>query len=308
MSIYASTLATLAPLTPPEADAKLDSALVEYARAQQLAEAAKDRRDRAVKRYAESAPEHVAERQREYDRTLERYTEARAVLHAHDANFAAKNGWTRAWIVPNGHVHTSRRCSTCFDTTQFGLVAQFSGMDAAEIVDAAGSRACTICFPTAPITKAPHPDMLHRSEREAAAARAERERRSAEKKAAAAAKAVYGDDGEPLKIWHTYRDGSRSSDTIKTETSAKTRLNDVLYSAVFEAGLVLRPLAHRPVNEDHGRNADDIVRSLARKHGVAVEVESAEALKRLAKKDKDLAANLRRIKNVPGSELDWDAS
>ncbi len=60
-------------------------------------------------------------------------------------------GWSRAFIVSGGHVHSSTNCHTCFTTTVFYGVPQCSGMDEVEIVELAGERACTVCYPTAPV-------------------------------------------------------------------------------------------------------------------------------------------------------------
>lgn len=58
--------------------------------------------------------------------------------------------WTRAFLVTDGHVHSSMECSTCFPTTEFSWLVQFADHNEAEIVEAAGERACTVCYPTAP--------------------------------------------------------------------------------------------------------------------------------------------------------------
>ncbi len=60
-------------------------------------------------------------------------------------------GWSRAFIVSGGHVHSSTNCHTCFTITVFYGVPQCSGMNEDEIVELAGERACTVCYPTAPV-------------------------------------------------------------------------------------------------------------------------------------------------------------
>jgi hypothetical protein len=60
-------------------------------------------------------------------------------------------GWSRAFIVSGGHVHKTMSCHTCYSTTVFYGVPQCSGMDEDEIVELAGERACTVCYPTAPV-------------------------------------------------------------------------------------------------------------------------------------------------------------
>lgn len=58
--------------------------------------------------------------------------------------------WTRAFLVTDGHVHSSTECSTCFETTRFTWLVDLAAKDEAEIVELAGERACTVCYPTAP--------------------------------------------------------------------------------------------------------------------------------------------------------------
>ena len=99
---------------------------------------------------------------------------------------AQYTGWTRAFVVPEGHVHRSMNCSTCYPTTAFGWVTDMSGSTEAEIIEAAGSRACTVCYPNAPVD-APAGRIFHATE---VAAQAAREERAAKKAAADAKKAA----------------------------------------------------------------------------------------------------------------------
>ncbi|HTW07063.1 MAG TPA: hypothetical protein VME46_06125, partial [Acidimicrobiales bacterium] len=55
--------------------------------------------------------------------------------------------WTRAFVVPGGHVHRSMDCSTCHPTTRFAWLPDYSGADEAKIVEDACERACTVCYP-----------------------------------------------------------------------------------------------------------------------------------------------------------------
>jgi hypothetical protein len=112
--------------------------------------------------------------------------------------FNRRGGWTRAWAVPNGHVHQSTACSTCFPTTRFGWLSQVSGMNEAEIVAQAGERACTRCYPSAPVN--PKPCQLWTIEEQAERASAQQVAAvKAEKAAAKAAKAITNPDGSPLR-------------------------------------------------------------------------------------------------------------
>ncbi len=60
-------------------------------------------------------------------------------------------GWARFFIVPGGHIHSSRRCSTCYVTTMFGWLPALSGLTEADAVAAHGPLLCSVCYPSAPV-------------------------------------------------------------------------------------------------------------------------------------------------------------
>lgn len=73
-----------------------------------------------------------------------------------DEEFAIRGGWPRAFIVTNkdGHVHSSMNCSTRNrgqSDKQFAWMTDYSGDTEDEIVADAGWRACTLCYPDAPV-------------------------------------------------------------------------------------------------------------------------------------------------------------
>jgi hypothetical protein len=134
-----------------------------------------------------------------------------------NAEYARRGGWPRVWLVPGGHAHRSRSCHSLFADTTLVLAPRdirkndMSGATEEEIVAAAGDRACTHCYPSAPVEPGPS-SLRTRSEEEEAQARAEREAKrqaAAEKKAA---KAIANPDGSRIK-----RDGW----TINTEAEAR---------------------------------------------------------------------------------------
>ena len=109
----------------------------------------------------------------------------------YEAEFSRRGGWTRAFLVVTsgtGHVHSSQRCHTCYPTTQFHWVTKLSGHDEAEIVEAAGERACTVCYPSAPAYVLNRPTALFTKDEEAK--QAAREEREAKKAAAQAASII----------------------------------------------------------------------------------------------------------------------
>lgn len=118
-----------------------------------------------------------------------------------EAEYEARGRWTRAFLVNNtsGHVHSSMSCSSCFPTTAYKWVTDLSGATEAEIIDAAGWRACTVCFPDAPVEALKgETRLLSDEDVDKAARKAERDAATAAKKAKAAADACPMPNGEPL--------------------------------------------------------------------------------------------------------------
>ena len=142
-----------------------------------------------------------------------------------EAEFAARGGWTRAFMVrnTNGHVHSTMNCSTCFPTTIFGWMPEWSGRNQEEIIDAAASSACTICFPDAPVDK---PSIMELAD--VKAAREEREAAKAERDAKKAAKTI-----EATRVTdYVLRDGTPQMFTISTMAAARAWLTDHFCSMV----------------------------------------------------------------------------
>ena len=56
--------------------------------------------------------------------------------------------WTRAFLVinANGHIHSSMDCNTCFSTTRYTWLIQYSNDNEADIVSDAGKDAVRIYF------------------------------------------------------------------------------------------------------------------------------------------------------------------
>lgn len=98
----------------------------------------------------------------------------------------ATHGWNRYFWVQNagGHLHTTTHCTTCFATTRFGWVTAVSGKSYEEVVEEYGTDVCTVCIPSAPVMKGWG---TSKSQKEKAAARAEREAKRNERAAKVAA-------------------------------------------------------------------------------------------------------------------------
>lgn len=137
-----------------------------------------------------------------------------------DTEYQRRGGWTRAFLVSNngGHVHSSMACSTCFPTTQFHWLPEYSGKPEAEIVEDAGERACTVCYPSAPVDVLRRPTKIF-SEDEKKAQQA-REERASKKAAAEAAQITF--------TWTEY--GRTQEKTFKTLRAATNALASALGS------------------------------------------------------------------------------
>lgn len=121
--------------------------------------------------------------------------------------------WTRAFLVQgnNGHVHSSMYCSTCNkgnEPTQFVWMIDYSGASEEQIVEDAGERACTVCYPTAPVSVLSRPTkMFGPDEIAAAKAREEREQAKAKRQADKIAKGLTADGSELVVEWTEVRGG-----------------------------------------------------------------------------------------------------
>lgn len=119
-----------------------------------------------------------------------------------------RGGWTRAYLaVTNGkgHVHNTRNCRTCHNgetPTLLHWMTEYSGKSEAEIIRAAGERACSVCYPHAPTEDRARPSLMFSDEEiQAAEARRVRDEAKAKKAADKAAKAITDADGGPLKVY-----------------------------------------------------------------------------------------------------------
>lgn len=159
-----------------------------------------------------------------YEQQITLYETSLAALRAeaapYEAEFVARGGWTRYFLVTNsnGHVHRERNCITCFDTTQYGWLPELSDCDEAAMIVEFGEKACTVCFPNAPTNPA-----FHAPGRRDAAAKAER---AAEKAARQAVK-----DAKSLAPELQFRDSNDWK--VTTLAGAKTALREATYTSVI---------------------------------------------------------------------------
>jgi len=183
--------------------------------------------------------------------------------------------WTRAFLVinSNGHVHSSMDCNTCFPTTRYQWLIQYSNDDENTIVEDAGQDACTICYPSAPAEVLNRPSRIVTADKIAKAeAKAERDAKKAARVAKEKANAPTA-SGEFL----TYKEGKWTR-VIKTERSAIIEWADLQWTIKKEI------VTHYYNGEAHSAEsiqeqkdektfaqeiADLIARNLAEKHGVS---------------------------------------
>ena len=181
--------------------------------------------------------------------------------------------WTRAFLVlaSNGHVHSSMDCNTCFPTTRYNWLVQYSNDDEKTIVEDAGQDACTICYPSAPAEVLNRPSRIVTADKIAKAqAKAEREAKKAEKIAKEKANAPTA-SGEFL-----YFKNGKYTEVIKTERSAVTEWFNLQWKReVVTHYYDGRPHSAESILEQEQKiakdkeKADIICQNLAEKNGVS---------------------------------------
>lgn len=174
--------------------------------------------------------------------------------------------WTRAYKVPSGHVHRTDQCQTCHRQglrTTIVFIPEWSGRDMAEIVEAAGEGACTVCYPAAPVATRNQPcTILTDGERKDAQAAEERRQDREAKAAKKAAAAITAPDGTPLR---TDRQG-----LIKTLAAAQMEWVDLATNADGLAdSLTADHLARIIASDDEDRAV--ISAAIAAKLGITLE-------------------------------------
>ena len=198
--------------------------------------------------------------------------------------------WTRAFLVinSNGHVHSSLDCSTCFPTTRYQWLIQYSNDDENTIVEDAGQDACTICYPSAPAEVLNRPSRIVTADKIAKAqAKAEREAKKAERIAKEKANAPTA-SGQPL----TYKEGKWTRE-IKTERSAITEWYSQYADSQRE--IVTEYYDGTPHTEESiqhqkdrkayaGEVAQLICYRLAEKHGITYDEQEAILIKKYGKR------------------------
>ena len=183
--------------------------------------------------------------------------------------------WTRAFLVinSNGHVHSSMGCSTCFDTTRYTWLVQYSNDDEATIVSDAGQDACTVCYPSAPADVLNRPSRIVTADKIAKAqAKADRDAKRQAKIEKQIANAPTA-SGEFLYI----KDGKYTQE-IKTERTAVTefkshysRSTDAIVTHYYDGTAhTAESIAHQEARRANSQHiCTMIAQAIAGKHGVS---------------------------------------
>jgi hypothetical protein len=210
------------------------------------------------------------------------------------AEFRRRGGWGRAFLAQSsdGHVHSSQHCSTLHrgpERTPLVWMLDYSGKSEPEIVAAAGWRACTVCYPSAPVgdEKTLPTRMFSKADIDRAQARQERDAARAARLAAKAAKAITSPDGSPLQVFNrhvperqrTLRNGTVDTvaahdvfDTIETLAAAKSWLTNSQESWRGAA------------RTQDAQNLQRVAEAIAHKLGTTAQEEIAAAKKRAARR------------------------
>jgi CO dehydrogenase/acetyl-CoA synthase beta subunit len=147
-------------------------------------------------------------------------------------------------------------CNTCFATTRYNWLVQYSNDDEKTIVEDAGQDACTICYPSAPAEVLNRPSRIVTADKVAKAkAKAEREAKKAEKIAKEKANAPTK-SGEFL-----YFKEGKYTEVIKTERSAVSKWFNNQYWILNSSN---------PESQESKKQVNEIIcKNLAEKNGVS---------------------------------------
>jgi hypothetical protein len=118
--------------------------------------------DEAVAKLRDRPSEHNLTYGRTNTEALAELTASKQALYEKGQEIAdledTYTGWSRFFVVTssNGHIHSSRACSTCYPTTTYGWLPNLSGKTEAEAIKHFGPAAealCSVCFPNAPVAR-----------------------------------------------------------------------------------------------------------------------------------------------------------
>jgi hypothetical protein len=186
-------------------------------------------------------------------------------------------GWSRAFLVRNGngHIHSTMDCGTCYQTTQFLWLTEYSGADEDKIVKDAGEMACSVCFPNAPVDYKYRPCVI--ADPELVEAKRIRDEAKRVRDEARELKGIKDIDGKSLSVcgFGKYRE------PINTLRSAEIWLVNAGFEiAIFDPERTWQAEAHENKKVDFVR----VLAAIAKKKNLSVDEVRAEAEPKIAKK------------------------
>jgi hypothetical protein len=222
---------------------------------------------------------HYATRVEEINKAIEKIAEIKSEIFKVNRQIRDldaiydQDPWTRAFLVlaSNGHVHSSMDCNTCFDTTRYNWLIQYSNDDENTIVEDAGQDACTICYPSAPA------EVLNRASRIVTADKIAKAQAKAERDAKREAKLAKQKADAPTKSGEFlyFKDG-KYTEEIRTERTAVSKWFQLQWKVeVVTHYYDGRPHSAESILEQEQKiakgkeQADIICQNLAEKNGVS---------------------------------------
>jgi hypothetical protein len=214
----------------------------------------------SIKFYEKHYPNRVEEIQKHKDKVAElskEYAQIKLEIARLDAIYD-QDPWTRAFLVinSNGHVHSSMDCNTCFATTRYQWLIQYSNDDEKTIVEDAGQDACTICYPSAPA------EVLNRPSRIVTEDKVAKAKAKAERDAKREAKIAKEKANAPTKSGEfLYFKQGRYTQVIKTERTAVSEWLNNQYWILNSSN---------PESQESKKQVNEIIcQNLAEKNGVS---------------------------------------
>jgi hypothetical protein len=218
---------------------------------------------------------------------VEEIREAMVPFHAE----YRRRPWSRAFLVQNnnGHVHSSMECSTCFDTTQYAWMVEYSGKPESEIVEAAGEAACTVCYPSAPVDVLKRPTKMFGPDQIAAQkARQEREEAKAARLAKKIEKGLTA-DGSEFTVSYVEKNApqwKRGADGRDVHTYGDRVKTEFFKTEQAAVQWVVQYVTWHGWNGDEAYGFQQVIEAVAAKHGQTYEQAKTMIVAKVAAKAK----------------------
>lgn len=216
--------------------------------------------------------------------------------------YKERGSWNRAFLATsaNGHVHKNRKCSTCNKNgkrTKFEMMTNYSNSSQEDIVNDAGERACTTCYPDAPVNVLNKKTKMFTKDEEEKEKRKQELAKAKQEKAAKAIANAPTADGSPILL--TKELGGTSiggGERVKTEREARRIVADNITDNLVNSTAG----SSNKINPDYLKREENgnlhILKSLAEKHDMSIR-EVQESIRPSV--EKKLKAHNKHIANGP---------